>query len=359
MRSASSSLGLPPMSRVTPDRRCPICGRGDWCLLAPDGSTAICPRTEAGSVSLVGNAGWLHVLDPRAQPRPFVVPKLRPRRGRDWTSYVNSTQSALDGPLGELAGMLGVSRRSLEMIQAGYDGGREAWTFPERDADGNVIGILVRGRAGAKKRLPNSRCGLVYARNWHSATGPVLLVEGPSDTAAALTMGLCVLGRPSNTGGIELLVEVLEPVPDDRPVIVIGERDRKPDGSWPGRAGAISTATQLAKTLDRPIGWSLPPGDAKDTRAWLNAAVNIPEEARGERFLAGIEVVLIHPPPVIPLHVATGPTMSIDAWREIMLQNRLRSLDAPGIYLDASPTGAGKSHVDFAVIMHLFDEVHR
>src|SRR5206468_7219672 len=54
----------------------------------------------------------------------------------------------------------------------------------------------------------------------------------------------------------------------ERKISVFGENDRKPNGHWPGRQGALNTATELAKRLGRPVQWSLPPGEAKDLRAW-------------------------------------------------------------------------------------------
>ena len=40
-------------------------------------------------------------------------------------------------------------------------------------------------------------------------------------------------------------------------------------------------------------------------------------------------------------------------YREQMVATRLAALDRPGIYLDRSPTGSGKSHVDRRVLAHM------
>lgn len=50
------------MCRVSRQNPCPICGKPDWCLVAPDGSAAICQRVTEGAVKKCGEAGWLHVL---------------------------------------------------------------------------------------------------------------------------------------------------------------------------------------------------------------------------------------------------------------------------------------------------------
>ena len=40
--------------------------------------------------------------------------------------------------------------------------------------------------------------------------------------------------------------------------------------------------------------------------------------------------------------------MSLDEWREQMTQSRVRSVGNPGVWIDRSPTGAGKSYADLA-----------
>ncbi len=49
------------MQRVSKQNPCPICGKPDWCLVAPDKSAAICPRTPDGSAKEIPGSGFLHV----------------------------------------------------------------------------------------------------------------------------------------------------------------------------------------------------------------------------------------------------------------------------------------------------------
>ena len=51
----------------------------------------------------------------------------------------------------------------------------------------------------------------------------------------------------------------------------MGENDRKPDGSWPGRDGAIAVARGLARGLGRDVKHILPPAPFKDMRSYLNS----------------------------------------------------------------------------------------
>jgi hypothetical protein len=115
--------------------------------------------------------------------------------------------------------------------------------FSERDGDGKIIGISARHVDGCKKRIFGGSSGLTYADGWDAVDEPILLAEGGSDTAAQMTIGLSVVGRPSNTGGAKLLIDLLFEISANREIIVIGERDQKPDGRWPGRSGRHGQTT--------------------------------------------------------------------------------------------------------------------
>ncbi len=65
---------------------------------------------------------------------------------------------------------------------------------------------------------------------------PILLPEGASDTACLLSGGLCAIGRPGNTGGVELLGK-LRLWANHEPVVV-GDKDKKrPDPDDPRKCG--------------------------------------------------------------------------------------------------------------------------
>src|SRR4029077_17360198 len=122
------------------------------------------------------------------------------------------------------------------------------------------------------------------------------------------------VGRPSNSGGVELLRELNT----DKPIIIVGENDPRASKAsrgeieWPGKAGAESVAAQLSKHLDRPVPSALPPADAKDVRDWLTTAARggIPWPDRGQelaRLLAtgasAVSAICAWPAPV-PLDAA-------------------------------------------------------
>lgn len=129
--------------------------------------------------------------------------------------------------------------------------------------------------------------GVFCELEWQKRPGPVLIVEGASDVAAAITLGLPAIGRFNNLAGADLIGPML----GDRPAIVIGENDEKPEKRgapkgckadctgclccFPGR----EAAKIVAKRLGRP--WVMPPAELKDLRVVAAAGLSWPELIRG------------------------------------------------------------------------------
>ncbi len=203
------------------------------------------------------------------QPKPG-----KPPAGKDWPAIARRCAEQLrPDTRRELASRLSLPVEALDAIPLiGVDGRtKDGWTFtfPECDAAENVIGINRRAPDGSKKMMTGGRRGLTLPAGWRTRPGPLFIVEGASDVLALFLCGLAVIGRFSNTGGAELLAELLTNWPADRCIIFIGENDRKPDGKWPGRDGAIRTATDLAGRLRRQVSWAMIPDEVKDSRAWV------------------------------------------------------------------------------------------
>ena len=171
----------------------------------------------------------------------------------------------------ELAKQLAVPTSSLEQLHVGWCEERDAWTFPEQDGQGNVVGIIRRSRDGTQQATEGSQPGLYVPDGFERGLGPVLVVEGASDTVAATAIQLVAVGRPSAKGGVAHLVELLQD--DAREVLVVGEMDATQDGQWPGRDGAQYVARQLAGRLRQQVSWALQPRGVKGVRAWLNQEV--------------------------------------------------------------------------------------
>ena len=259
--------------RTRRGRKCPVCGStGGWCLRMEDESAALCPKSNGtGSVQKYGEYGYLYLLgsgllnaDAATLPR---VEKRRDRTDKElhalWAPRARHWWKGQEAQVGKLAAVLGVASWALDELLCGWDG--KAWTFPERNADGLIIGVNRRFEDGGKRCATGSRRGLTYSETWADNPGPVLLVEGQSDAATGITLGVAVIGRPSNTGGVAMLGKLLGRHPERR-VVVMGERDRKADGRAPGVDGGRSVCQALTRRLGSRVGVRLPPDGAKDLR---------------------------------------------------------------------------------------------
>jgi hypothetical protein len=193
----------------------------------------------------------------------------------DFAKYLNENGcNAREREL--LAYLLGVDAEALRQLQIGWASETkeepEHWLFPERDGSGVITGLLRRYPNGEKKRMFGSRSGLVFDPAAPFGEAEVLLiVEGPTDVAAALTMGLQAVGRPNNLGGWELLAPLIRQRAQTRGTlcVTLGENDQKEDGRWPGKDGAVHSAGQLMRLLRRGMPWCMPPEGVKDLLEWL------------------------------------------------------------------------------------------
>lgn len=284
------------LERVTRSAPCAICKKPDFCCRLT--RYHWCMRIASPRPHAKG--GWLHARDASTQhlPLPPRRRKVSDEELRDrWTPIIENAKKTAIDMLPALAVQLGVSSASLVLLDVGYSenlgGGEPSWLFPERNSRGWIVGItrrlLAPTREGKGKFcVKNSHRGLTYCKDWSKYTGAIWLVEGASDVAAGLTADMCVVGRPSNTGGVDLLVQLLRPF-RRRKIVVLGERDRKsslhvqqvnPSHDplcvgcalcWPGKYGAVQTSQTLAKRLGRPVNWIFPPVGYKDLREWVSS----------------------------------------------------------------------------------------
>ena len=281
---------------VACDKRqpCKLCGdTHKWCCHGLRYN--LCHRVESARPCPGSGCGWLHPIEAESGIAPAVLPpraKRIPDAALDarFAPLAQAAHRAGQSRLPELARQLGVAVRALQALHVGWGeiDERWAWTFPERNAAGLVTGIALRlenpTRAGKTKLCAKgSRRGLCYAPGWMLGSGVVAIVEGGSDVAAAYTLGLSAIGRPSNTGGLPMIAAILKRYAPQRQVIVIGENDKKPplyvsqlnpphdprcqacNRCHPGRFGAEETARRLEARI------VYPPLPHKDLRAWLNA----------------------------------------------------------------------------------------
>ena len=253
---------MPEWGRVNRKHPCCICGKTDWCGTSPDGTLACCMRVKSDRPAR--NGGWLHSIAGAPSPplpREHVMcpPRCPPP---DWAGMLD--RFARDTRVAEverLAATLGVSPGSLSRLGIVWVAPRHAWGFPMRDAAQQVIGFRLRTKSGFKFAVNGSQNGLFWPEEL-SGAGPLLICEGPTDTAALLDLGYDAIGRPSCTGAVELVIAVVEHL-RRRDAVIVADTD------GPGINGAHRLAQALTEAGHRPK--VIRPLQGKDARAWVQA----------------------------------------------------------------------------------------
>jgi len=248
---------------VTKRAPCPICGHDGWCLRARNGSCGvICSRVV--SPRRWGAAGWFHGSPPRREvPRTHRV-DARPEERRFRMIADACRQKASEHPavLEAFAASLGVTAASLAALSVGLDD-RSATTWPMRDHLGRLVGIRERYR-GTKRAVRGSRNGLFLPQVPEESV--VLVTEGESDCAAALSLGFFAIGRPGCQGATTYLARWFQ-ARADRDAVIVADADEA------GRAGATDLAALLAATC-RTVRIVQPPAGAKDLREALRSGAS-------------------------------------------------------------------------------------
>lgn len=205
------------------DKPCPICEKTDRCTYTKDGAHR-CFRAEAA-------AGWVRVKTctdgtgvfvtaaeaaKREEARQAKASK-RSKRSKsdgkrssiDWAAQsARFTRAITDARLTDLAVILGVTNESLRRLECGWASQEDlrrigasgqgweqdypdgAWTFPEKDAAGAVIGLSLRTRDGRKGSPKGANRGLIIPKGFDPKMAVVPIVEGASDVAAFLSTGI-------------------------------------------------------------------------------------------------------------------------------------------------------------------------
>jgi hypothetical protein len=116
-----------------------------------------------------------------------------------------------------------------------------------RNGSNAIVGVRLRSGTGRKWAVKGSHQGLFIPQTDPSPMA--YLVEGPTNTAAALSMGVFAIGRPNNVGGVFDIQALIKNLKIKRVVIVADTDDDKirDDGTHfnPGADGACSLAEHL------------------------------------------------------------------------------------------------------------------
>ena len=219
--------------------------------------------------------GWRHKLtnEPMNAPKRMATSTPAPSAGHAppwWVPPPNFAAMAerFDGLMTDeryatLAQSLGVSLESLRRLRCGWVESQRAFSFPMRDARGQIVGIRVRDLGGAKWAIDGSHNGLFIPTGF-KATPSFAVCEGPTDVAALLTIGIEAIGRSWRGGDAEAISAICE---RHRPRVVV-MADAKPE--------EVADANALARVIATRCEWVkviLPPTGIKDAREWVKSGL--------------------------------------------------------------------------------------
>lgn len=241
---------------------CPICGKDDYCTFGD--RAMLCQRVESKWPALKG--GWYHYY---GESRPEYIPQAK-AAPKSIDAKKMLTEWNTNGPMIDCvpfrAGEIGVSTESLKNLGTVYSFKHNALAFPMSDGGGKYIGIRLRNSAGFKWAVPGSRQGIFIPNCLMHETKICYLPEGPTDTAALLTMGLFAIGRPTCNSGNDHIKVALKRLGIYRAVIIADNDELKATGNRPGLDGARKLKKELGLAS---VIW-MPPSPLKDVRQFLN-----------------------------------------------------------------------------------------
>ena len=131
-------------------------------------------------------------------------------------------------------------------------------------ADKKVRGIRLRATTGKKFAVVGSQEGVfrmlndLTLKSEQLSSSTVYVAEGPTDTAALLQLGFTAVGRPSCTGAVGILVEILKQLN----VVIVTDADS------PGRSGARMLASKLIGLVESV---KIIEPHRSDMREWVTA----------------------------------------------------------------------------------------
>ena len=303
MESARLIAGNPGPYRVTKGRPCPVCGREKWCCFDPLSGICLCPRQADGALQdhsfrpiRLGELGFLHVHGAASiyaggsPARPTRASRAKSDAANDPArlAKIQAIYRTSGDHLRVAAEELALPAESLQAFGLGQfnfyfnDAGKNCptRTWPEWSATGDIVGLGHRRQGDGQKRFQGKR-GIILTEAHAAdraklradivARGRVVVPEGFTDTVAAQAMGEVAIGRPSVSGGVVAIADLLNSLalPETVEVVLLGENDLAADGRWPGRDLAMEGARKLARLLGYRfrVVVVMPPAGIKDLRA--------------------------------------------------------------------------------------------
>lgn len=178
---------------------------------------------------------------------------------REW--FASTTDDARES----LAESLGVQAITLSLLRCSWSPTHQAWAFAMRDGSGRICGIRLRWENGHKKSVTGSREGIFLPMQEPSSEA--WIPEGPTDTAALLTLGKFAIGRPSCSGGIAHIAATVARLNIRRAIIIADNDTDKMRPNWERWNPGLDGAQRLADEIGVPCCILILP--CKDAREYL------------------------------------------------------------------------------------------
>jgi len=255
------------------------------------------------------------------------------------------------GQVADLADQLGVSNAALGRLRVGWCERDSAYSFPMRDHAGGIVGIRLR-RGDDKWAERGGHNGLFIPVDM-TGDDPLLIVEGPTDCAAALDMGFDAIGRPNNSNRTaeDLIVEYVTRH-RRREVWIVTDAD--PAGSKAAEATAVAAQRLAARLV--PIVSTVklfkPPPPFKDLRQWRQAGA-------GQNDIDAIAADTPSRGPAGELHAMLSAeidgTRRAVQWPWRLMTRGTQALIPGTVTLVVGDPGSGKSLWLLEAIAHWYD----
>jgi phage/plasmid primase-like uncharacterized protein len=171
-----------------------------------------------------------------------------------------------------LEALLGLPAAELKRLRVGWSAKLTATTWPMVDSAGNVVGIRTRDMAtGEKKSVSGGTAGVFVPTGLSAGSDRLFICEGPTDTAALMSIGFDCIGRPSCNGAVAITTKLVKKLHPAEVVIVADE-----DANDAGRRGAESLALALV-TVCKSVRIIFPPSGINDARDWVRGGATADE----------------------------------------------------------------------------------
>ena len=213
-------------TRVTRANKCPICEHDSWCSIGE--KWIACMRVASDKPCSSG--GYFHAINGERIDPIIIKRKPKPVVHTDFGKLMQTRMSYIpNGMFDAFVNELGVTARSLQTLGIAWSPYFYSWAFPMHNAEGDVVGVRLRTPSGQKFAIKGSHQGLFI---------PVMLprtelwvLEGPTDTAAALSLDLFAIGKPSCLGCEDEIVKFIQ-LNRIKRVVICADADK------PGQDGA-------------------------------------------------------------------------------------------------------------------------